>query len=98
QMLRHYGKAGHYEVHEPPNTHADGAANAVQGGLLVEQALHQDALFLHDHPVSSGHDELAARRPAVVILLAVVDMAVFLESLRSTLQTRVFQAPTHGQV
>src|SRR5882672_1653768 len=55
EMLRHRRKAGNYEVHEPPDTDTNGTANAVQGDLLAEQALHQDALFFNDHPVRVYH-------------------------------------------
>jgi hypothetical protein len=35
-MLWHRGKAGDYEVHEPPDTHTDDATDAMQGDFLTE--------------------------------------------------------------
>jgi len=46
-----------------------------------EQAFHQGAVFCVNHPVGGVHDELATTRLALVVLLAVVDMAIFLEQL-----------------
>src|ERR1051325_5687158 len=94
-MLRHRCKAGNHEVHEPANTDADRAANARQGDLFAEQAFHHSALFFNDYPVGGGHDKLAATILALVILLAVVYMAIFLELLGSTLRTRLSHAHGH---
>jgi len=46
-----------------------------------KQALHHGAVFCVNHPIGGVHDELTTTRFALVILLAVVDMAVFLEQL-----------------
>src|SRR5262245_53392967 len=94
EMLRHGRKAGNHEVHEPADTHADGATDTVQGDFLAEQALHQNALFVNDHSVCGVYDELAATHFALVILLAVVDVAIFLELWRPTFRTRL--SHTHG--
>jgi hypothetical protein len=96
EMPRHGRKAGNHEVHEPPDTDADSATETVQGDLLAEQALYQNALFINDHPVRGIYDELAATVLALVMLLAVVDMAIFLELRRLTLRTRLSHAYGHS--
>jgi hypothetical protein len=80
-MLRHRCKAGNHEIHEPAYTGAQRTANTVQGDLLTKQALHHGAVCCVNHSIGSVHDELATTRLALVILLAVVDMAIFLEPL-----------------
>jgi hypothetical protein len=97
EMLRHCRKTGDHEIPQPPNTNAAGAANAVQGDRLAEQAFHQGAVFCVNHPVSGLHDELATSRLALVILLAVVNMAIFLEALGATLRTHLSPAQGHLQ-
>src|SRR5262249_33997583 len=96
EMLRHGRKAGNHEVHEPPDTDANCATDTLQGDFLAEQALHQNALFLNDHPVRGVYDELAATRLALVSVLAVVDMAIFLKWLRPTFRTRLSHAHGHS--
>jgi hypothetical protein len=81
ERLGRRGKAGIHKVHEPANTDTQRAANPVQGDLLAEQALHQGTVFCVNHPVGGVYNELAAACLALVILLAVMDMAVFLEQL-----------------
>jgi hypothetical protein len=76
-MLRCCSKTGDHEVHKPPNTDANGAANTVQGNFLAEQALHPGALVYLNHPVSGRQDKLAATVLALMILLASVNMAIF---------------------
>jgi hypothetical protein len=36
QMLGNCVKAGNHEVHDPPDTHANGTANTMQGDFLQE--------------------------------------------------------------
>jgi hypothetical protein len=68
----------------------------VQGDFLAVQALHQHALFINDHQVRRVYDELAATRLAGVMLLAVVDMAIFLALRRPTFWTRLSHAHGHS--
>ena len=95
EMLRYRCNAGNHEVHEPANTDAKRAANTAQRDLLAEQALHQGALFCVYHPIGGVHDELTTARLALGILLAVVDMPIFLEPRRATFRIRLFTPHGH---
>jgi hypothetical protein len=53
-MLWHGCKTGNHEIHEPPNTDADRATDAVQGNFLTEQAFHHRTVFFVNHSVGSG--------------------------------------------
>ena len=83
------------KIHEPANTDAKRAANAAQGDLLVAQALHHGVVFCVNHSV--GSVEVAATRLALVILLADMNLAIFLEVLRSTFRTRLSDIHGHQQ-
>ena len=54
-------------------------------------------MFCVNYPVGGVPDELAATRLASVVLLAVVDMAIFLEQRRSTFRTRLSHTYNHLQ-
>ena len=95
EMIRCRCKAGTHEVHEPANTDAQRAANPAQEDLLAKQALRHGAVFCVNHPVGSVHDELAATRLALVILLAIVNVAILLELQRPTFRTYVSHAHGH---
>src|SRR5215813_15325534 len=95
-MLGHGCKTGDPEIRAPPNTDADRATAAVQGNGLPEQAFHHRPVFFINHAVGSGQATLAATVLALMVLLASVDMAIFLEHLGSTLRTRLSHTHTHG--
>src|SRR5215813_7123152 len=97
-MLRHCGKTGDHEVHEPANTNANGATNTVQGNFLAEQALHHRTLFYVNHSVNGRQDKLAATVLALMILLSIVNMAIFLDLLGATLRTRLSPTGAHGHL
>jgi hypothetical protein len=98
QMLRHCSKAGDHEVHEPPNADPHGATDAMQGNCLAEQAFHHRTLFCGNHSMGDVQNKLAATIFALMVLLASVDMAIFLEHLGSTPRTRVPHIRAHGHL
>jgi hypothetical protein len=97
-MLRHCGKRGDHEVHEPPNTDTDRATDAGQGNFLTEQAFHHRTVFFLTHSMGSVQDKVAATVLTLMALLASVDMAIFLEHLESTLRAPVSHASAHGHL
>jgi hypothetical protein len=94
-MLRRCGKADTHEVHEAANTHSQSAADATQRNFLTEQAFHSHTLFFVYHSMGGVYDKLATTVLALMILLASVNMAIFLELLEPTLRTPVSHAHGH---
>src|SRR5262249_22928056 len=62
QMIRQRCKAGGYKAHQPPDTDADGTADAMEGNLLAEQAFYEDALLFANHPLIRLENKLATTR------------------------------------
>jgi hypothetical protein len=60
----------------------------MEGNLLAEQAFHERALLFANHPIGRLEDKLATTRLALMVLLAGLQMAISLESLRTTCWTR----------
>jgi hypothetical protein len=90
-----HGKTGDHEVHEPANTQAKDAADTKQRNFLTAQVFHQSTVFFVNHSLDDVHDKLAATVLALLILLASVGRAVFLERLGPTFRTRVSHAQSH---
>jgi hypothetical protein len=68
---------------------ANRTADTVQGDFLAEETFHQQALFFINHPLGGIRDKLTVTRLTAMMLLAIMNMAVFLQSPGSTLRTRV---------
>jgi hypothetical protein len=68
-MIRQRLKAGHHEVHEPPDTDPNGATDAVQRDVLAEEAFDQGAWFFVNRSVVGMQDTLAATRLTLMVLL-----------------------------
>ena len=59
----------------------------MQRDFLAQQAFDHGALFVVNHMVVSVQDKLVATRLTLMVLLPGMNMAVFLEVLRSTRRT-----------
>ena len=87
-------EALNHKVHKPFETNANGTTNPVQGDFFAQQTFHQGALFLRNGTALGAHDKLATAGLALMVLLAIVNMAIFLKLLHSTSWARVSHA--HG--
>ena len=82
-------EALNHKVHKPFETNANGTTNPVQGDFLAPQTFHKDALFLRNGAVLGVYDNLTTAGLALMVLLSIVNMAIFLKLLRSTSWARV---------
>src|SRR5262245_19627035 len=88
-MIGTGGKALDHQVQEPREADPNRPTDPAQGDALAQQVLDQHALLAsHDALFGAGY-KLASACLALVVLLATVYMAVFLELHRSASWARV---------
>jgi hypothetical protein len=73
-----------HKVQEPRETDTHSPTEVVQRHVIMQQVLHQRALLIRDDALIGTDKQLASACLALMILLAAVSPAVFLELRRST--------------